>query len=108
MERLLRCKRCGRDFPASDLRISPDGGWICRGCLAGNPVIGQAPLRAFDEHMKRQEGDLSGLTTYKCRCGYVIRQRRGEQVKRCPYCGRDASAFKKEVSAQDLLDDAEE
>lgn len=108
MERLLRCGRCRMEFPASDLRIAHTGGWICRGCLAGKPETDLSPHQAADRYFEEKESSMQGMQTYKCRCGYVFQKSKDRKVARCPYCGRDPSAFVDEPSMQDMLDEESE
>ena len=96
------------EFPASELHITPTGGWVCRGCLAGKPVTDLSPHQAADKYFKDKESSMQGMQTYKCSCGYVFQKPKDKKVMRCPYCGRDPSAFVEDVSMQDFLDEEKE
>jgi rubrerythrin len=109
-ERVGRCKRCKMQLPVEDLRLDKDmKSWVCRACLQGVPMTQRARGvgAVVDDHFKRKEKDFKDQATYKCSCGYVFSREKDKKVVRCPYCGREPSAFKKEVSAQDLVETAE-
>ncbi len=107
-----RCKRCKMQLPADDLRLDKDmKSWVCRACLAQVPMTARARGTidpAVDRHFKEKEKSINDLVTYNCSCGFVFARDKEKKVLRCPYCGRDPTAFNEKASAQDVLEDSTE
>jgi rubrerythrin len=62
----------------------------------------------FEDHLMEAEktAERHNIQTYKCSCGYAFQKK--EAPKQCPYCGKGPASFDKELSAEELLEDADD
>ena len=91
----LKCYRCGREYPVSDMRYVTEKKMMCRFCVKQAPLKKEAPEKT---------PVLKGIG-YRCRsCNYKFK--RNVTVSVCPYCGRQGTLEASKKTAQSLIEES--
>ena len=98
-----KCKKCSRSVPARDVRIQPDGSFLCFDC-AGYAPKEHSESRAVNVPTKTDATPLNReKIKYHClKCKYQFYLKEGH-AKRCPYCS-GSNIEEKQGEAQRLID----
>jgi DNA-directed RNA polymerase subunit RPC12/RpoP len=100
-EVLLKCFKCHKEYPSSDMRYVSTNILCCKNCLDRGASISPSPK----ESLKLSEPKVN-KTEYQCRkCKYTFKSNTATNT--CPYCGkRDTLVILKSVPASNLIDES--
>ena len=98
---ILTCTRCGRRHPVSEMKYNKGMVLVCNECYEKQK---QEPVKPVKRSIK-----ASDYKNYICaECRYKFKLRKDFPVKRCPYCGKSQIIENKNISAEDLLLEADD
>lgn len=103
MEFVRQCKKCNRKVPAREVRMQPDGSYLCFACAGYAPQAAGSSRSANTPHEVPKDERPADKIRFMClKCKYVFSLKEGHS-KRCPYCA-SANIEEKQGEAQRLID----
>ena len=96
----LTCTKCGKRHPVSNMRYNKAMILICKECYEKQKHETTKPGKRMTKSI-----DYKNYICAECR--YKFKIRKDFPVKRCPFCGKSQIIENKNISAEDLLLDAD-
>ncbi len=98
---MLTCTRCSKKSSVKDMKYNKAGVLVCAEC---NEKQKDEPIKTTTKSYR--QADYKNYICAECR--YKFKLRNDFPVRRCPFCGKSQIIEDKNISADDLLLEADD